>query len=97
MFRDLISSAVLEIAEHILNEPLTINGQPLRGDVKTESSISNGMTVDVRSVNIRIVILTSDAERIQITEGMDAEFRKERRTVREFFKDDYGFTTIELV
>lgn len=96
MFRDLIRSAVNDIAEHIANEPLSINGQPLTGRIVDETVTSGGGTVDVISQNARVDIRTLDADRIGLTEGMDVEYRGVRRAVRDFSHDNYGWTTIEI-
>lgn len=97
MFRDLIRSAVADIAEHIANEPLSINGQSLKGRIVDEDVTgSGGGVVDVTSTNAQVDILTADADRIGLTPGMDVDYRGMRRIVRDFRKDNYGWTTIEL-
>lgn len=96
MFRDLISSAVCDIAEHIADETVSINGHSVGAIVSNRTGESAGLSIDVSSDVSQVIILSADAERIGLAIGMDVELRDKRMFVKDFSKDDWGWTTVEL-
>lgn len=95
-FRDLISDAMDEISESIANEPIVINGRLVFGATSSATALSSGLSVQVAAEDSQVTIRTNDADSIGLAQGMSVEFRGKDRTVRDFSRDDWGWTIVEL-